>query len=221
MEVYVITGEYGSGKTEFVLNLALLFSKQGKSVAISDLDIINYYYRSRHAHDLLAQHGIEIIGSTIDLNHSQDLPAINYAANGVMETKSKDVLIFDLAGSFNGAKVLAPFKDLLVKNDAKFYMLVNIFRERTNDVKGIIEVANEIQRQADMKINGLINNSNILSETQCQNILDGQEIVEKAAKELNTEVMYTFAQSKFEDCLKDVKNEKVFFDTLVIRDRWL
>lgn len=221
MEVYVITGEYGSGKTEFVLNLALLFSKQGKSVAISDLDIINYYYRSRHAHDMLAKQGIEIIGSTIDLDHSQDLPAINYAANAVMETKSKDVLIFDLAGSFNGAKVLAPFKDTLLRNDAKFYMLVNIYRERTNTVEGIIQVANEIQGQAEMKINGLINNSNILSETTCENILEGQEVIESAANKLGTEVKMTFAHERFKECLKDIKNEKVFFNDLVIRDRWL
>jgi capsule polysaccharide export protein KpsE/RkpR len=219
MEVYVVTGEYGSGKTEFTLNLAIQKAKEGKTVAISDLDIINYYYRSRHASKTLDQYGIEVIGSNLDADHTQDLPAISYAANGVMSCKTKDVLIFDLAGSKNGAKVLAPFKDELIKNDAKMLFVVNVFRERTATAEGILEVVTEISAQAEYDISGFVNNSNLLDHTEVQNIIDGQNIIKEAANKIGVGIDYTFANKKFENDIKGLEGNKVFFDELIIRDK--
>ena len=46
--VRIISGHYGSGKTEFAVNYVtkLRESVEGK-VAIADLDIVNVYFRSR------------------------------------------------------------------------------------------------------------------------------------------------------------------------------
>ena len=41
----VVTGNYGSGKTEISLNLALKASDEGKTTLV-DLDIVNPYFRS-------------------------------------------------------------------------------------------------------------------------------------------------------------------------------
>ena len=42
----VLTGNYGSGKTELSLNLASQLAAGGKSVTLVDLDIVNPYFRS-------------------------------------------------------------------------------------------------------------------------------------------------------------------------------
>ena len=41
----VLTGNYGSGKTELALNLAMQFARKYKTTLV-DLDIVNPYFRS-------------------------------------------------------------------------------------------------------------------------------------------------------------------------------
>ena len=45
--ISIVTGHYGSGKTEFALNLALKKKAEGKRVTICDLDIVNPYFRKK------------------------------------------------------------------------------------------------------------------------------------------------------------------------------
>lgn len=44
--IKVITGHYGSGKTEFAVNLALRLLENGP-VSVVDLDYLNMYFRIR------------------------------------------------------------------------------------------------------------------------------------------------------------------------------
>ena len=39
--IQIITGHYGSGKTEFAVNLALQLAETTENVALADLDIVN------------------------------------------------------------------------------------------------------------------------------------------------------------------------------------
>lgn len=49
-KVYVLIGNYGSGKTELALNFAFQAAEQGKRTELLDLDMVNTYFR-------LAEHG--------------------------------------------------------------------------------------------------------------------------------------------------------------------
>jgi Mrp family chromosome partitioning ATPase len=42
----VVTGHFGSGKTNFAVNLARFAAKEGRKVTIIDLDIVNPYFRA-------------------------------------------------------------------------------------------------------------------------------------------------------------------------------
>ena len=44
--IQIITGHYGSGKTEYAVNLALQLAGTGRKTALADLDIVNPYFRS-------------------------------------------------------------------------------------------------------------------------------------------------------------------------------
>ena len=44
--ILVLVGNYGSGKTEISLNLALKLARRGEKVTLVDLDIVNPYFRS-------------------------------------------------------------------------------------------------------------------------------------------------------------------------------
>ena len=43
----LVAGHYGTGKTEFAVNLALALAGEGAQVSLADLDIVNPYFRSR------------------------------------------------------------------------------------------------------------------------------------------------------------------------------
>ena len=54
-KITIITGHYGSGKTNLAVNLAVNASREGKAVAIVDLDIVNPYFRTADFRELFAQ----------------------------------------------------------------------------------------------------------------------------------------------------------------------
>ena len=51
--VYSFTGHYGSGKTEAAVNFAVKLKRQGRNTALIDLDIVNPFFRSADARELL------------------------------------------------------------------------------------------------------------------------------------------------------------------------
>ena len=56
--ITLITGHFGSGKTEFSVNLTVDLKKKFDKVAILDLDIANPYFRSRERQKILEDLGI-------------------------------------------------------------------------------------------------------------------------------------------------------------------
>ena len=59
--VTIITGHYGTGKTEFAVNLALALASDGEQVMVADLDVVNPYFRSRERRATLEEAGITLI----------------------------------------------------------------------------------------------------------------------------------------------------------------
>ena len=59
--ITIVTGHYGSGKTNFAVNLAVDLSREGKQVVLVDLDIVNPYFRSADFKERLKAMGIEMI----------------------------------------------------------------------------------------------------------------------------------------------------------------
>ena len=47
--IVVIVGNYGSGKTEVAINLAVDRKRAGMTVRLADLDLVNPYFRTREA----------------------------------------------------------------------------------------------------------------------------------------------------------------------------
>ena len=74
--VRIITGHFGSGKTEFAVNYIRKLAKLVKRPAIADLDIVNPYFRSRQRAEVLENEGIEVISSSITTDNS-DMAALS------------------------------------------------------------------------------------------------------------------------------------------------
>ena len=59
--IVIIVGNYGSGKTEVSINLAVNQKRAGVDVKIADLDLVNPYFRTREARKPLLKLGIEVV----------------------------------------------------------------------------------------------------------------------------------------------------------------
>ena len=63
-EFIVLIGNYGSGKTEIALNLALAAAEEGKRTQVIDLDRINDYFRMSDQVRLLDSRKIQLVSPT-------------------------------------------------------------------------------------------------------------------------------------------------------------
>ena len=73
--ITLLSGHYGSGKTNIAVNLALHLRKSREKVAIADVDIVNPYFRSKDSQAELEQAGVRLICSEF-ASSNVDLPAL-------------------------------------------------------------------------------------------------------------------------------------------------
>lgn len=95
--IRIIIGHYGSGKTEFAVNYAIKLAKQGRKVALADLDVVNVYFRSREKAEMLESLGIKVISGALGHNANLDVPAIAAGVLGPLQDESYDVIL-DIGG---------------------------------------------------------------------------------------------------------------------------
>jgi len=222
-KIYIVSGHYGSGKTEFCVNLAMQLAREsGEPVTIADLDVINPYFRSREKEAQLAAHGIEIMGSALGNNTGQDLPAVSFAFTSRI-IRGENVIL-DLAGGTAGVKLLAPCYSALEKSiiPIEFLCVVNLFRPETDNADKITQFVRSINGMSKLAITGLANNGHMLHETTAHHVLLSQRAALDAAKELNLSLRYTqLRQDIYNKIADEIASEKVLtFDKLAMRECW-
>ncbi len=187
--IRIITGHYGSGKTEFAVNYVrrLRESAAGK-VAIADLDIVNVYFRSREKKAELEQLGIQVIASNLD-TASADLPAVSGAMTMPVINKEYQYVV-DLGGNDVGTLVLGRIKPILDHAETDFFMVVNAYRPNTSTPEGVIEQMQYLEYGAGLKVTGFINNTNLVRETTAECLLHGDAVLKEVTKRTGVPVKY-------------------------------
>ena len=173
--IVVIVGNYGSGKTEVSINLAVNRNRLGIDVRIADLDLVNPYFRTREARGLFSKLGIDLVLPP-EKYLQADLPVLSPAISGMIRRPGQLALI-DAGGDDVGATVLASLADSLKDKPVKMLQVVNPFRPFTDTVKGCLKIRNEIEKASKMVINGIVGNANMIDETTVENIYKGYDFV--------------------------------------------
>ena len=178
----IIVGAYGSGKSEVAVNCARLIKQEKKDgkVLLADLDIVNPFYRSADAASELEQQGVRVICPSY-ANSNVDAPVLTGEMYVIFDDPEYSG-VFDIGGEDMGANVLGSLKSRLETADAGLYMVVNTLRPFTSDVQGIAQMASDLQEAARMKIDGYINNTNLLEHTTFEEVMEGEKIVAEAAR---------------------------------------
>lgn len=194
----VLTGNYGSGKTELALNLALKYAKQYRTTLV-DLDIVNPYFRSGEKAEEMRQAGVRMLMPTYAMT-TVDIPALPAEIQSVFEVPS-DRVIFDVGGDDTGAAALGRFyPSFMAKRDCtKVIFVINCMRPLTRDVDDIIDLAERIQNRGRLKIDMLINNTNLADLTEPEMVENGERITMLCAERLGIDDMITAGKQELLD----------------------
>lgn len=218
--IRIMIGHYGSGKSEFAMNYVVkLRDEVDGKVALSDLDIVNVYFRTREKKNFLKSLNILPIYSSIDAP-TLDLPAISAEIATPINDKLYNY-VMDVGGDNVGARVIGRFNHLLNEGDYDMFCIVNGNREQTQTANQVINHIKSIEKASGLKVTGLVNNTHLIKLTTVEDILKGQELVTEVSRLCNIPIRYVACLESIVDELpKDLEGE-IFPIKLYMRENWM
>lgn len=171
--VAIIVGNYGSGKTEVAVNLAVQQKLLGCNVRLADLDLVNPYFRSREVRRTLEALGIGVILPPDQLLQA-DLPVLMPQVAGLIGAPG-DLAILDVGGDDAGATVLAALHQAFaqLKDPVTMLQVVNPFRPNTDSIEGCLKMRRAIETSARMQVGKWVGNAHMLEETNLEHFRFG------------------------------------------------
>lgn len=189
-KITIITGHYGSGKTNFSANLAFFLADKGEKVTVVDLDIVNPYFRSADFNELFGNNKIELV-SPMYANSNLDIPAISFDLERI--ARDDGYLIIDVGGDDAGAIALGRYADAFKSfaDDIDILYVVNKCRFLTRTSDEALELMYEIEAASKCKHTGLVNNTNLSYETISQTLEDSDEYIKELSEKTGLPIVYT------------------------------
>ncbi len=217
--IRIITGHYGSGKTEFSINYAVKLAKSGKKTALADLDVVNLYFRSREKKKNLEKLGIKVISSSIEAS-ALDIPAISSEIYGPFQDSNINYIV-DVGGDHVGARVLSGYHKYLQNDEYDMFYVLNGNRPETQTVDKAIEYLKKIEENSRAKVTGIINNTHMLKSTTVSDVIKGQKLALEVSEKLCIPIKYTVVLEDIAKKLpKDIGGE-IFPIRLFMREDWM
>ncbi len=179
--IVVIVGNYGSGKTEVSINLAVNRKRAGIDVRVADLDLVNPYFRTREARARLSELGIDVVVPP-EKYLQADLPILSPVIAGMIRRPSQLTLI-DAGGNDVGATVLATLADSFRDKRVHMLQIVNPFRPFTDTISGCLKMRDDIEKASKMTVSGIVGNANLIDETSIEDIYKGYDFVKALSDE--------------------------------------
>ncbi len=190
--LHIITGHYGSGKTEFAVNLAFAFRREGHEVTLADLDIVNPYFCSRERKDELRSAGIRVI---VSRGADSDLPAINPEVYALFEPNTCGII--DAGGDAVGAQALGRFSQKIKAIPHELLCVVNFNRPETSTPQRALAYLRQIEYSARLFATGLVSNTHLDHQTTTHDILRGAELIGELSELAGIPVKYHAHEERF------------------------
>lgn len=202
-KITIITGHYGSGKTNLAVNLALRLADAGEKVTVVDFDIVNPYFRTADFAELFESHGVTLAASMY-ANTSLDIPAISFD----MERMAYEpgYLIVDVGGDDAGAIGLGRYAQAFTAyapEQLDMWYVVNRYRYLTEQPDETLSLMREIEAVSRMRHTGIVNNSNLGRETTGETILHALPYAQEIARQAGLPLVYNACRA---DLTADIPN---------------
>ena len=198
----LVTGHYGTGKTEFSVNLALALAAEGARTALADLDIVNPYFRSREQRCLLEAAGVRLIAAAQALADA-DVPALPAELHALLEDRTVRGVL-DIGGDPSGARVLARYRARILKEDYQLLYVVNARRPEVRTAERSVEYLRGIEAVTGLRCTGLVNNTHLCGETAPEDVREGAALAEEVSRLAGVPVVCHAAEARFQDQLRDL-----------------
>jgi hypothetical protein len=215
-KITIITGHYGSGKTNLSVNLAVKSAGEGKRVSVVDLDIVNPYFRTADFGKLFEEKGIRLIAPEF-ANSNLDVPSLQFDIEQL--AASGDCLIIDVGGDDAGAFALGRFAEALSAYSDELDMLyvVNQRRYLTSSVDEALALMYEIESAARMKHTAIINNTNLGVETTASIVEGSEEFAAECSERAEIPLLFTACP---EECSEYCETENIFPVKIYVKPLW-
>ncbi len=164
----IITGAYGSGKTECALALAASWAAT-EPVTLVDLDFVNPYFRAQEHAAELRTLGVHLIAPDPRVAPI-DAPALPPAARHALLHPSGQTIV-DLGGDPDGAIVIGQFAPEMAHYDC--WAVVNFARPTTATPAQAATVMQAIATVTRLRLTGLISNTHFGRATTADDLSNG------------------------------------------------
>jgi len=214
----VLIGNYGSGKTEIALNLAVNSASAGKKTLVIDLDKVNDYFRMSDRVTLLTEKKINLVSPTFA---GQGVtPSSMSAAVASAFAGDWDLVVFDVGGDAAGAISLGRYHPdfaELEPNQLNVYDIVNVFRPMSGSPGRILKLKEEMEDFARLKVTGFVNNANLLNYASADDIRQGYDILKETSELSGIPVVHTTGRREFlEEFLADGRDMKYIGEPIAL-----
>ncbi len=197
MKHIIITGHYGSGKSNIAVNMALSL-KSEKPVYLIDADIVNPYFRSADNKDILEKNGIRLI-APLYANTNLDIPALPAEIQQVF--KKDCVAVWDIGGDDAGAIVLGRYAADIAEQGYEMFYVLNFYRPLTEDLNETTSLLYDIERASTLRMTALINNSNLGTGTKPDDVYASIQKAKEFAEKCGLPVKMTTVSSELRNSM--------------------
>ena len=220
-KVYVMIGNYGSGKTELALNFAIEAAKHGRTELL-DLDMVNTYFRLTEHGRMTRMKEIRLVSPNFACSgiETQSLPA-EVASAFAMDW---DTVIFDAGGDAVGATALGRYHQDFMElepGSLEVFNVINIRRPLAGTVERILHLQEEMQIYSRLKITGMINNTNLAQMTGPDELRDGYEMIKQVSQISGIPVKYTSGRREMLDIFLSEGHDPEYIGTPIAIDTYM
>lgn len=179
-KIIIVAGHYGAGKTNVATALAMKIKEESPSerVTLIDLDTVNPYFRAADSARELEAAGVHAIIPEF-ANTNVDLPTLPPEIASVF--LSDGTAIFDVGGD-DGATALGVYEADIKRVGYEMLYVINMYRPLTEAPEDALAVMREIESYSRLSFTGIVNNSNLGSETDADTVLDSVGYADEVAR---------------------------------------
>lgn len=221
-KMYVLIGNYGSGKTELALNFAVNAAARGERTELLDLDMVNTYFRLTEPGRMTRMKEIRIVSPNYSNSgiETLSLPAEVMSAFDM----DWDTVVFDVGGDSVGSTALGRYhEDFMEIEEGNLEVLnvINIRRPLAGTVERIIHLQEEMEIHSRLKITGMINNTNLAQATTPEELRDGYELIREVSRITGVPVRYTSGKKDMLDAFLSEGHDPEYIGTPLAIDTYM